>query len=67
MENDHDDLKRREEEKRAAQWDPAQRWRAILQMIGLAEAVTDRNTPAKCLELQRAKLARIVPERPQNT
>jgi len=55
-----DDLKRREEAKREAHWDPAARWRAVQDMIAWAEsqATVRRNTPKKCLELQRAKLAR---------
>jgi hypothetical protein len=55
-----DDLKRREEAKREAHWDPLQRWLAIQDMLTWAEAqaTVRRNTPARCLELQRAKLAR---------
>lgn len=55
-----DELKRREEEKREANWDPAQRWRALQQTITWAEAqaTVRRNTPEKCLELQRAKKKR---------
>ncbi len=58
--HEHDDLKRREEAKREALWDAAQRWRVIQEMITWAEsqATVRRNTPEKCLELQRAKLAR---------
>jgi hypothetical protein len=53
-----DDLERREELKREAHWDPAERWRVIQEMIVWAEsqATVRRNTPARCLELQRAKL-----------
>jgi hypothetical protein len=53
-----DDLKRREELKREAHWEPAERWRVIQEMIVWAEsqATVRRNTPARCLELQRAKL-----------
>jgi len=54
-----DDLKRREEAKRDAHWDPVERWRAIQDMIAWAEqqATVRRNTPARCLELQAKKLA----------
>jgi len=52
-------LKRREEQKREACWDAAQRWRVLQETIAWAEAQAPvgRNTPARCLELQRAKLA----------
>jgi hypothetical protein len=55
------DLKAREEKKRDAAWDPAQRWRALQEMIAWAEsqATVRRNTPARCIELERAKLARL--------
>ncbi len=55
-----DDQKRREEAKREALWDAAQRWRILQETITWAEAqaTVRRNTPEKCLELQRAKLAR---------
>jgi hypothetical protein len=51
------ETKRREEQKREAHWDPAERWRVIQEMIAWAEqqATVRRNTPARCLELQRAK------------
>jgi hypothetical protein len=54
-----DGLKLREEQKRDAAWDPAQRWRALQEMIAWAEsqATVRRNTAARCLELERAKLA----------
>lgn len=54
-----DDLKRREEEKREAAWDPVQRWQALQNAITWAEsqATVRRNTPARCIELERAKLA----------
>ena len=54
-----DELKRREEQKREACWDAAQRWRILQETITWAEAqaTVRRNTPARCLELQRAKLA----------
>ncbi len=55
------DLKRREEEKRDANWDSAQRWRVLQETITWAEsqATVRRNTPERCLELQRAKLAAL--------
>lgn len=51
----------REEAKRMACWNPLQRWQVLQQMIAWAEAqaVVRRNTPARCLELERAKLAAI--------
>ena len=54
-----DDLKRREELKREACWDPAERWRVLQETITWAEsqATVRRNTPARCLELERDKLA----------
>jgi len=56
-----DDLKRREEEKRERAWDPLQRWRVLQETIAWAEsqATVRRNTPARCLELERVKLARL--------
>ena len=56
-----DDLKRREEQKREAAWDPVERWHALQNMIAWAEsqATVHRNTPARCIELERAKLARL--------
>lgn len=55
------DPKWREEAKREACWDPAVRWRVIQETITWAEAqaTVRRNTPPRCLELQRAKLARF--------
>ncbi|MGA2068606.1 MAG: hypothetical protein ABSG86_26785 [Thermoguttaceae bacterium] len=55
------ELKCREERKRDATWDPAERWRALQEMIAWAEAqaTVRRNTPARCIELERAKLARL--------
>ena len=55
------DEKRREEEKRNAVLGPARRWQLIVQAITWAEAQpqVQRNTPAKCLELQQAKLAAL--------
>lgn len=54
-----DDLIRREEAKRDAHWNPAERWRAIQETIAWADAQAPvtRNSKARCLELQRAKLA----------
>ncbi len=53
-----DDLKRFEERKREAHWDAAQRWRILQETIAWAEsqATVRRNTPQRCLEIQRAKL-----------
>ena len=52
-----DDLKRSEEQKREAHWDPAERWRVLQETITWAEAqATVQRTPQWCLELQRAKL-----------
>jgi hypothetical protein len=53
------DEKRREEDKRNTVLGPAGRWQTILQAITWAEAQPQiqRNTPAKCLKLQQAKLA----------
>ena len=53
-----DDLKRFEEQKREAHWDPAERWRVLQATITWAEsqATVRRNTPQRCLELQAAKL-----------
>jgi len=53
-----DDLNRLEHEKREAHWDPVRRWRVLQETITWAEcqAAVRRNTPTKCLELQRAKL-----------
>ena len=52
------ELMRSEEQKREAHWDPVERWRVIQEMIIWAEsqATVRRNTPARCLELQRTKL-----------
>jgi hypothetical protein len=53
-----DELKRHEEQKREAQWDPAERWRVLQATITWAEsqATVRRNTPQRRLELQAAKL-----------
>jgi hypothetical protein len=55
---DLDALKRAEEQKREAHWDPAERWRVLQETITWAEsqATVRRNTPRRCLELQAAKL-----------
>ncbi len=55
------ELLRREKEKRERHWDPLQRWRVLQEMIDWADAQApvSRNTPARCLELQRAKLLRM--------
>ena len=54
-----DDLKRREEAKRDAHWDAAERWWIIQETIAWADAQAPvpRNSMARCLELQRIKLA----------
>lgn len=54
-----DELIRLEEQKRDAAWDPVQRWKAIQAAITWAEsqATVRRNTPKRCIELERAKLA----------
>ncbi len=56
-----DDIKQREEAKREAAWDPRERWRVLQEMITWAEAQATvcRNTPERCLALQRAKLAQL--------
>jgi len=53
-----DELKQREEQKRDAAWDPRQRWRAFQETIDWldAQAPVSRNSPQRCLELQRQKL-----------
>ena len=53
------DLKRREEHEQERRLDPAERWRLLQQMLTWidAQAPVPRNSPARCLELQRAKLA----------
>ena len=56
----NDYLKHREEQKREANWNEAQRWCVLQETITWAESqnTVQRNTPQKCLELQRAKLPR---------
>ena len=53
-----DDLKRFEEQKREANWDPVERWRVLQETITWAEAqaTVRRNTRERCLELQAEKL-----------
>ena len=53
-----DDLNHREEAKREAMWDPAERWRVLQEFIAWADsqAAVPRNSPQRCLELQRQKL-----------
>jgi hypothetical protein len=54
-----DDLKAAEERKREAAWSDAQRWRVLQETITWAEsqATVRRNTPERCLFLERAKLS----------
>jgi hypothetical protein len=54
-----DDLKHREEAKRDAHWNAAERWRIIQEAIAWAEAQAPvpHNSMARCLELQRARIA----------
>jgi hypothetical protein len=56
--NDLSRLKRREESKREASWDPLVRWRAIQETIRWAESQPGarRNTPERCLSEQSRKL-----------
>jgi hypothetical protein len=51
------ELKQREERKRDAHWDPAERWRILQEMMAWAATLPTvrRNTREKCLELQQAK------------
>ena len=55
----NDDLKRREEAKRDAHWNAVERWRVIQETISWADAqaAVPRNSKARCLQLQRIKLA----------
>ena len=55
------ELPRREKEKRERCWDPAERWQVIQEMITWAESLPTvrRNTPARCLEIERVLLARL--------
>jgi len=48
-----------EHEKRERAWTPAARWRAIQETIAWAEAqaTVKRNTPAACIERERARRA----------
>lgn len=56
-----DDLKRREEAKREAVTDPVLRWKEQQKALAWAEAQLPvrRNTPARCIELERLKLAQL--------
>ncbi len=58
---DDSELHRREQAKREAAWDPAERWRVVQQTITWAEqqATARRNTPAECKRLERQKLASL--------
>ena len=58
MDPESDELKRREEQKRDAAWDPVERWRALQNAITWADsqATGGRNTPARCHALEQAKL-----------
>ena len=58
-----DDLHAAENEKREANWSPAQRWRVLQETITWAESqpTVRRNTRETCLQLQRAKLANDLP------
>ena len=57
------ELKRFEEEKRDAAWDPVERWRMILRAITWAESLPNvrRNTPQRCHELEQVKNSRPPP------
>ena len=57
-----DDLKRIEEQKREANWDPVERWRVMQETITWAEAqaTVRRNTRERCLELQAEKLKEML-------
>lgn len=54
-----DNLVLHEHEKRERAWTPAARWRAIQETIAWAEAqaTVKRNTPAACIERERARKA----------
>jgi hypothetical protein len=53
------DEKRREESKRDAFWDPVVEWTTMQEFIAQADsqAAVPRNSPGRCIELERAKLA----------
>ena len=59
MNPDIGEIKRREEAKRDAVLGPAERWRLLMQAITWVESQPQvrRNTPVRCLQLERAKLA----------
>ena len=62
MTDDQDDLKRREEQKREAAWDPAQRWRVIQETIAWADSQqpVPRNSKSSCLARQRRFVAGLL-------
>jgi hypothetical protein len=62
-EGDLSDLIRREEGKRNKALDPVERWRLILAAIAWADAQqpVPRNSPARCLEIERRRLGRLGP------
>jgi hypothetical protein len=53
MTDDLDDLKRREEAKREANWDARERWRVIQETMTWAAQQIGRNTPAACKAKER--------------
>lgn len=57
--NSPNDLVLHEHEKRERAWTPAARWQAIQETIRWAEAQAKvrRNTPAACIERERARNA----------
>jgi hypothetical protein len=60
MSADVSEFKRREEEKRDAALGARERWRSIMAAITWAEGQpqVQRNTPAKCHQLEQFKLGR---------
>lgn len=54
-----DDLQRAEEQKRERNWERAERWRVLQATIAWVDSqpTGGRNTPARCLHEQAAKLA----------
>jgi hypothetical protein len=54
-----DDPVLQEHDKRERAWTPAARWRAIQETIAWAEAqaTVKRNTPAACIQRERARTA----------
>jgi hypothetical protein len=61
MSPDNRELKVREEAKRDAVLGPAERWRLIMAAItwGEAQPQVRRNTPARCRQRERARLAAL--------